>query len=303
MTAKSITNTISFKLNSLAVKLKKAPVPDRIVFNPAKRKGFYEEGVASRLPEAYFKHNRPFAKPPVLHWVDPGRDYVRDPATGERVKTDRRPFNVEYPEESQFGLWGGEGIIRGMKIAKRNKRFSPSVPKEWKPHTQRRTLYSEILNEKFELEVTVRVMDLIDEAYGFDFYILKTPAEELNSLAGMILKRHMCLQLAQPENLYPDNPEKRERILKKYRNFILPYEEAEWVGLTPGEAIQKQRAIEKKANPDVPLQDVYTQELLNELREESEGVFQPTRKEEPESKPLLSRIFRRKSDSDEGTPV
>lgn len=50
----------------------------------------------------------------------------------------------------------------------------------------------------------------------------KTPAEELNSLAGMILKRHMCLQLAQPENLYPDNPEKRERILKKYRNFILP---------------------------------------------------------------------------------
>lgn len=44
------------------------------------------------------------------------------------------------------------------------------------------------------------------------------------------------------------------------------YEEAEWVGLTPGEAVQKQRAIEAKANPDIPLQDVYTQELLTKLR-------------------------------------
>ncbi|PIK61567.1 putative 39S ribosomal protein L28, mitochondrial [Apostichopus japonicus] len=261
---------------------------------PAIWGGFYEEGVASRLPEAYFKHNRPFAKPPTLHWMDPGRDYVRDPVSGEKVKLERRPIPIEYPEESQFGLWGGEGIIIGKKIAKRNKRFSPGVPKEWKPCTQKRTLYSEILDRKFELDVTVRVMDFIDDAYGFDFYILKTPSEELNSLAGMILKRHMCLQLAQPETLYPNNKEKKTKILKKYRQFIyrdkcfllfatleLLYEEAEWVGLTPGEAVQKQRAIEAKANPDIPLQDVYTQELLTKLREESEGVYQMA-KEEPE---------------------
>lgn len=53
-------------------------------------------------------------------------------------------------------------------------------------------------------------------------FVFKTPSEELNSLAGMILKRHMCLQLAQPETLYPNNKEKKTKILKKYRQFILP---------------------------------------------------------------------------------
>lgn len=41
------------------------------------------------------------------------------------MQTERMPIPVEYPEESQFGLWGGEGIIHGMKIARKNKRFSP----------------------------------------------------------------------------------------------------------------------------------------------------------------------------------
>lgn len=43
----------------------------------------------------------------------------------------------------------------------------------WKPQLFERELYSEILDKKFTVTVTMRTLDLIDEAYGFDFYILK----------------------------------------------------------------------------------------------------------------------------------
>lgn len=37
----------------------------------------------------------------------------------------------------------------------------------------KRELYSEILDHRFTITVTARTLDLIDAAYGFDFYILK----------------------------------------------------------------------------------------------------------------------------------
>lgn len=43
----------------------------------------------------------------------------------------------------------------------------------WKPQLFQRELYSEILDTRFTVTVTMRTLDLIDEAYGFDFYILK----------------------------------------------------------------------------------------------------------------------------------
>lgn len=43
----------------------------------------------------------------------------------------------------------------------------------WKPQLLQRELYSEILDTKFAVTVTARTLDLIDAAYGFDFYILK----------------------------------------------------------------------------------------------------------------------------------
>lgn len=51
--------------------------------------------------------------------------------------------------------------------------LSKRVKKVWKPQLFQRELYSEILDTKFSVTVTMRTLDLIDEAYGFDFYILK----------------------------------------------------------------------------------------------------------------------------------
>lgn len=49
-----------------------------------------------------------------------------------------------------------------------------------------RNLYSEILDHKFRITVTMRTLDLIDAAYGFDFYILKVAvSQKCNSLCDM----------------------------------------------------------------------------------------------------------------------
>ena len=45
--------------------------------------------------------------------------------------------------------------------------------KLWRPRLQNRLLYSEILDKHMEVIVTRRTLYMIDEAFGFDFYILK----------------------------------------------------------------------------------------------------------------------------------
>ena len=62
---------------------------------------------------------------------------------------------------------------------------------------------------------------------------------------------------------------------------IIQEEEAEWCGLTRSEAIEKQRRIEAKENPIRPLQDVYTEELVNKLKgkqciKNKKGNFSPS---------------------------
>lgn len=131
-----------------------------------------------------------------------------------------------------------------------------------------RELYSEILDTKFAVTVTARTLDLIDAAYGFDFYILKTPEEDLCSKFGMDLKRGMLLRLArQDPQLHPDNPQKRAAIFDKYKEFVIPEAEAEWVGLTLDEAVEKQRLLEEK--DPTPLFKVYVEELIGQLEQQA----------------------------------
>lgn len=50
--------------------------------------------------------------------------------------------------------------------------MSNRLKKVWKPWLRKQELYSEILDHTFTITVTPRTMDLIDAAFGFDFYIL-----------------------------------------------------------------------------------------------------------------------------------
>ncbi|XP_027280930.2 39S ribosomal protein L28, mitochondrial isoform X2 [Cricetulus griseus] len=95
----------------------------------------------------------------------------------------------------------------------------------------------------------------------------KTPKEDLCSKFGMDLKRGMLLRLArQDPQLHPDDPERRQAIYDKYKGFVIPEAEAEWVGLTLEEAVEKQRLLEEK--DPVPLFKVYVEELVQRLQEQ-----------------------------------
>lgn len=54
--------------------------------------------------------------------------------------------------------------------------MSNRLRKTWKPQLFKRELYSEILDHKFTITVTARTLNLIDAAFGFDFYILQVRA-------------------------------------------------------------------------------------------------------------------------------
>jgi len=149
-----------------------------------------------------------------------------------------------FPKEADEGLWGGEGLIAGLRC--RGLRIAPvHVPRMWKSKLMSRVFYSEILDKWMEIVVTTRTLDLIDEAHGFDMYILKTHEVDLKSRLGMRLKRDMLLALAR-RSIYPNDPIKRDAICDKYREFVITEEESEWVGLSLYEAEQKQHDVEEE---------------------------------------------------------
>ncbi|XP_068173916.1 large ribosomal subunit protein bL28m [Antennarius striatus] len=222
-----------------------------------------KEGIYSRLPKHYLR-SLEVREPTPVHWKPLGIQYRANPETGQRERVQDVPVPIYYPPASQTGLWGGEGWISGFRYAN-NDKMSNRLKKTWKPQLFKRELYSEILDHMFTIQVTARALDLIDAAYGFDFYILKTPKEDLSSKLGMDLKRAMLLRLARRNtDLYPNDPVKRQKVYDKYKQFEIPEEEAEWVGLSLEEAVEKQRQLEYKE--PVPLFKVYVEELVKEVQ-------------------------------------
>ncbi|KAL0617172.1 39S ribosomal protein L28, mitochondrial [Plecturocebus cupreus] len=207
-----------------------------------------QQGICARLPKHFLRSLEEERTPTPVHYRPHGAKFKINPKNGQWERVEDVPIPIYFPRESQRGLWGGEGWIQGQRYA-HNDKLSKRLKKVWKPQLFDRELYSEILDKKFTVTVTMRTLDLIDEAYGFDFYILKTPKEDLCSKFGMDLKRGMLLRLArQDPQLHPEDPERRAAIYDKYKEFVIPEEEADWVGLTLEEAIEKQRLLEEKVS-------------------------------------------------------
>ncbi|KAF6271612.1 mitochondrial ribosomal protein L28 [Rhinolophus ferrumequinum] len=134
------------------------------------------EGICSRLPQSYLRSLEEERTPTPVHYRPHGAKFKINPKNGQRERVEDVPIPLHYPAESQRGLWGGEGWILGHRYID-NDKLSKRVKKVWKPQLFQRELYSEILDTKFSVTVTMRTLDLIDEAYGFDFYILKANPE------------------------------------------------------------------------------------------------------------------------------
>lgn len=228
----------------------------------------WDKGLKSRLPLHYKKRyvESWMKEPAPVHYRPELRKYIAD-QYGVPQPTQNVPIPILFPREADEGLWGGEGFIAGFH-KKHDKVLKPRVAKIWKPYLMRRVFYSEILDQHFDITVTRRALDLIDEAFGFDNYILNTHEVDLRSKLGNTLKRQMLLTLVR-KSMYPNDPKRRDEIYSKYEKFVIPEEEAEWVGLALYEAERKQHDLEEAERMKnlQPLKSIFAEQLLQELKE------------------------------------
>lgn len=227
----------------------------------------WTEGPRARLPMHYklrYIENH-MREPPAVHYDPDTRKYYLD-KHGQRRPVQNVPVPLIFPNEANKGLWGGEAFLQGMR-KKGDDPFKPRVWRLWRPFLTSRVFYSEILDKWMAVTVTMRTMDLVDEAGGFDQYILSTHEVDLCSRLGMKLKA-MMLKTLNAGTLYPDDPVKREAILKKYEHHMIPDEEIEWLGLTIEEAERKQEELEEaeyQANLR-PLKEKFMDELISKMK-------------------------------------
>jgi len=227
-------------------------------------------GLKSRLPLHYKRrYIEKFMRDPApVHYRPDLRKYVAD-EFGCPKRVQNIPLPVFFPKESSNMLWSGEGIIAGF-VKKKKKQKLPRLPKIWMPRLSSRVFYSEILDTFLRATVTGHTLQLIDAAYGFDHYILSTAEADMQSMLGMRLKRKLLLALAN-KTLYPSDAAKRDEVYAKYQKYVIPAEEAEWVGLSLYEAEQKQNDIEEAEHLKNirPLKEVYAEELVQKLQNAS----------------------------------
>jgi len=233
---------------------------------PYKYKWSHQE--ESILPNHYKQRCISFMKgePEPVHWRPiPGLSW-EDEWSGEKLPVVNAPVPVVFPEECNEGLWGGEGIVFGYfhMIDKKMRKKNAPRPKTLVPELSKRALYSEILDEWMAVMTTKRAMFLIDESFGLDNYILKTNEVNLCSLFGMTLKRKMLQALASPD-FCPNDPVRRAKMLKKYEEFIIPAEEADWVGLPMVDAVDKAEKAMKDNTVITPLKDVYLADMVTKF--------------------------------------
>jgi large subunit ribosomal protein L28 len=171
---------------------------------------------------------------------------------------------VVYPKEADEGLWGGEGVVKGF--LKYRKFYGHYTPKYWFPTLLKTTVYSEILDKYLKVVVTKRTLRLIDDAYGFDHYILNTPVQDLRSQLGLNLRRMMLVALVK-RDFHLNDPQKRDMVYNKFKQYEVPLEEAEWFGLTTAQAITRQKVIEAYQNQTQPLKIKFAAELVEKLKE------------------------------------
>ncbi|XP_003739529.1 39S ribosomal protein L28, mitochondrial [Galendromus occidentalis] len=200
--------------------------------------------ITERFPKCYQQFLADMRRPRARVMCRPPAEKLRYDASQHLVfkVPDARIPTIFLPE-SQRGLWGGEEAVKGFRLRKKGR---GTVPTLWVPYVTKNVLYSEILDKHFQIETTDHALRLIDESFGFDNYILKTPVQDLNSQMALDIRRKMLLAMARRE-IYPDNPERRKEILEKYAEFIIPEEEAEWFGLHIREATWKLLEQEQKA--------------------------------------------------------
>lgn len=213
----------------------------------------------SNLPKPYLdyyersKHpaERVHDAPPETKYLD----YNQDEQSGYVYRVPDQPIHVTFPPQSESALWGNEGCVAGFE---KPKRLKPRITRVWIPRLEKHTFYSDILETYINVIVTPRTIQLIDEARGFDFYILKTRVQDLQSELGRRLKYKLQLALS--------SDDLSDYVRLKYKDYIRPREEIEWEGLKEHEAIIKHRLMHEEASIRRPLKETLAKALIDELK-------------------------------------
>ena len=202
--------------------------------------------------------------------------------------------SVIYPDQFHQGLWGGEGVVKGMLTREdgNHRNFTPPAAKYWWPILFEGVVYSEILEAHIELVATKRGLRLVDEARGLDSYLLSTPVNEVYATKLLRLKRELLLRLADKEN-FSTRAGGRPETFAKFEQFALAQEEADWHGLTLDEAKQKQSLLERRQARDAAVPDKLTfrRNMVEQLR--SGEYEEDYEEEEGDTGGFLGRVFKR----------
>jgi len=237
----------------------------------------------SRLPE-HFKKNylaKLEKKPDLLHQVPYEAKYRIDGETGFRLPIQDPPVRTLRPPIFDRTLFGGERIIDGYTKDKPNKTNGPftviddpqnkKAVKFWWPVYKVHAFFSEILDRYLMVPVTDVTLDAVDAAAGFDNYILQTDVVNLDSRLGEYLKKEMMTRLYRGE-AGPSEADRdaRRELYDRYKDYLIPEEELEWLGLTLGEACAKQMQIEAKKveSRTIPLKYLFAKKVYDELKYE-----------------------------------
>ena len=79
------------------------------------------EGICSRLPPHYLRSLEEVRTPTPVHFRPQGAKFKINPKNGQRERVEDVASPVHYPPESQLGLWGGEGWLKGYRYVNNDK--------------------------------------------------------------------------------------------------------------------------------------------------------------------------------------
>jgi len=233
-------------------------------------KDFWNYGLKKNMPQHFKDYQSLWRQGPQEHiHSKPKQAIFEKDEWGEIYPVQNPRIYVVYPDKFHDGLWGGEGVIKGMlKRDDGNHRNFKSPPaKYWWPTLLEGVVYSEILDKHIELDCTKRGIRLVDEAAGFDKYLLSTPVNEVYATGLLRIKREILLALSDRES-FTTKAGGKSAVYDKYQEWVVGRDEADWHGLTMDEAKMKQARIEadQKEQETVPDKLKYRQELVEMLR-------------------------------------
>jgi len=259
----------------MAVAQKMQRYPIQVLVSGAGRRVMYQDywnyGLKKNMPTHFKEYYKLWMEGPKehIHSKPPQARFEKD-EWGEIYPIQTPRIYVIYPDMFHQGMWGGEGVVKGLLKREdgNHRNFKPPAAKYWWPTLFEGVVYSEILDKHMDMVCTKRGIRLVDECAGFDKYLLSTPVNEIYATGLLRIKRELLLALSDKESFAGTVAGGRRGVYEKYEEWAVTREEADWHGLTLVEAKKKQAAIEaRKLDAEtVPDKLRYRKELVEMLR-------------------------------------